>query len=61
MVKTPDNKDKISPSKIVDLKVKSIDIIDAITETSSVKLTVSFTSPGDDLDVGTGIKNLLYF
>ena len=55
MTKNPSSEDTISPSRIVDFE-----IIDTVwdSEISLYKIKVKFTSPGDDLDDGTGMHEI---
>ena len=59
VVKTPNRgEDIIPPSRILDLNV---DKFENDIDHSSVKLTVSFISPGDDFDEGIGMYVINYF
>lgn len=56
MIKTPTFKDTIAPSRILDFKITTIAIPDSLLKI----LRAEFTSPGDDLDVGTGANRLIF-
>ena len=56
MIETPTIEDTIAPSRVLDFKITTIAIPDSLLKI----LRAEFTSPGDDLDVGTGTNWLIF-